>query len=100
MHDEIGRYIKQHEETIAPLYKEYGAKFWELSLSGNEEKERALVNAKERYLKVYNNRDEFQQVRQWRRSAEGLDPLQARQLKLIHDNFVPHQIDEKVLREI
>lgn len=97
---EITNYIKQHEATIAPLYKDYSLKLWDLSRSGSEAGEKALVEAKERYLKVYNNREEFQQVRQWKSSGVQLGPIETRQLKLIYDTFVPHQIEEDVLRDI
>jgi peptidyl-dipeptidase A len=97
---EISNYIRQHETTIGPLHKDYSQKFWELSLSGNEEREKALVAAKERYLKVYNNHEEFQQLRQWKSSANQLGPVEAREFKLIYDSFVPHQIPEEVLRDI
>jgi peptidyl-dipeptidase A len=100
MRSEISDYIANHTAVIAPLHKDCSLKFWDLSLTGNEEKEKELVAAKERYLKVYNNREEFQQIRQWRSSNIPLDQLQARQLKLIHDTFVPNQIDPDILRDI
>ena len=43
---EISEYIRQHEAVVAPLYKDYSLKFWQLSLSGNAENEKALVAAK------------------------------------------------------
>jgi peptidyl-dipeptidase A len=97
---EITEYLRQHEATVAPLYKDYSLKFWELSLSGNAENEKALVAAKEKYLKVYNNREEFQKLRSWKASGVHSDPIEARELKLIHDNFVPNQIEESALRDI
>ena len=97
---EISEYIRQHEATVAPLYKDYSLKFWALSLSGNAENEKALVAAKEKYLKVYNNREDFQKLRTWMTSGVHVDPIQARELKLIHDSFVPNQIEESVLRDI
>jgi peptidyl-dipeptidase A len=97
---EITEYIRQHQATIAPLYKDYSLKFWALSLSGNAENEKAVVGAKEKYLKVYNNREEFQKLRSWKVSGVHSDPIEARELKLIHDNFVPNQIEESVLRDI
>ncbi len=101
MGGEIGSYIRQHETVIAPLHKEYSLKFWDLSLDGNNPQvESALVEAKERYLKVYNNRDEFQQLRDWKSAGFQLDELTARQFKLIYDAFVPNQIEPEVLRDI
>ena len=97
---EISEYIRQHEAVVAPLYKDYSLKFWQLSLSGNAENEKALVAAKEKYLKVYNNREEFEKLRSWKVSGLQMDTIEARELKLIHDSFVPNQIEESVLREI
>lgn len=96
----IKDYIDQHTRIIEPLHKDYNLKFWELSLKGDEHLEKELVTAKERYLKIYNNRDEFQQIRQWISSKPSLDEIDARQLKLIHDAFVPNQIPPEVLRDI
>src|SRR5262245_10491692 len=101
MRTEVAAYIRHHESLIAPLHREYSLKVWDLSLDGNDKAlEQAVVTAKERYLKIYNNRDEFRQIRQWTAAGVPLDPIEARQLKLIHDAFVPNQIEEDVLRDI
>ena len=100
MNSEISKYIAGHTAVITPLHKDYSLKFWNLSLSGNEECEKELVAAKERYLKVYNNREEFKQVREWKASQVPIDELQARQLRLIYDAFVPNQIEPEILRDI
>jgi len=100
MSSEISSYITAHTAIVAPLQKDYSLKFWDLSLSGDEELEKALVSAKERYLKVYNNRDEFKQIREWKSANISLDELEARQLRLIHDAFIPNQIEPDVLRDI
>lgn len=97
---EISSYIRIHESTIVPLHRDYSLKFWELSIQGSEDHEKALVAAKERYLKIYNNHEEFRQLREWKAAGTRLGPLDARQLKLIHDAFVPNQIEETVLRDI
>src|SRR5262249_23667165 len=96
----IKEYIDSHTELIAPLHKDYSLKFWELSLTGDEQLEKALIESKERYLKIYNNHEEFRQIRQWISTNPPLDEIDARQLKLIHDAFVPHQIQPDVLRDI
>ncbi len=98
---EIADYIRHHETVIAPLQKDYSLKFWDLSLDGNNEAlEKELVAAKERYLKVYNNKEEFGQIREWTTARPQLDEIAGRQLKLIHDAFVPNQIEEEILRDI
>jgi peptidyl-dipeptidase A len=100
MKEEISQYIRAHEALIAPLYKDYSLKYWDLSLSGDAQHEKALVAAKERYVKVYNNQREFQQLQQWKSAASNLSPIEARQFKLIWDSFVPHQIPEETLLDI
>ncbi|HEX4999080.1 MAG TPA: M2 family metallopeptidase [Terriglobia bacterium] len=100
MSSEISAYIRQHATAVAPLHKDYSLKYWDLSLSGDEERERALVAAKERYVKVYNNREEFRQLQEWRRSKPQLLEVEERQLKLIWDSFVPNQIPEETLLDM
>ena len=100
MISEISSYIAGHGTTIAPLHKDYSLKLWDLSRSGSEDLEKAVVEAKERYLKVYNSREEFRQIREWISHNPPLDEVAARQLKLIHDSFVPNQIEPHVLRDI
>src|SRR5207249_6643830 len=73
---------------------------WDLSRTGSEESEKALIAAKERYLRVYNNREEFRRMQEWKKANPPLAAIDARQFKLIYDSFVPHQIDEDVLRDI
>ena len=65
---EISTYIHHHEQTIIPLYRDYSLKFWDLSLTGSEESEKALIAAKERYLRVYNNREEFRRMQEWKKA--------------------------------
>src|SRR6185369_4061148 len=101
MTEEARAYIQQHERIIAPLHKDYSLTYWDLSLNGNDEAlEKAVVAAKERFLKVYNNRDEFRQIREWQAAGIQLDEIDARQLKLIHDAFVPQQIEPESLHDI
>src|SRR5262249_43230335 len=82
------------------LYRDYSLKAWDLSINGTEELEKALVAAKERYLRVYSNREEFRQLQAWKKENPPLSTNDARQFKLIYDNFVPNQLDEGVLRDI
>jgi peptidyl-dipeptidase A len=100
MKEEILAYIRQHEAIIQPLQKDYCQKMWALSLTGDEKLEQELVEAKARYLHVYNNREEFRQLQAWKSAAQSLDPIAARQFKLIYDSFVPNQIEPDVLQDI
>jgi peptidyl-dipeptidase A len=101
MKEEVVAYLDHHERVIAPLHKDYSLKLWDLSLDGsNEALEKALVTSKERYLKVFSNRAEFRKLGEWQAARLTLDEIQARQLKLTHDAFVPNQIEESILRDI
>src|SRR5215471_632876 len=100
MTKEITAFIQQHERTIAPLYKDYSVKFWELSTAASEQRERALIESKARYLEVYNNKQDFAQLRSWRPVAASLSDIEARQFKMIYDLYVPNQIDADVLHDI
>src|SRR5688572_5212811 len=100
MSSELSSFLRQHEATVEPLYKDYSVKFWDLSIDGNEQREKALVDSKERYLKVYSNRSDFEKLQAWKDAAAQLPEIEARQFKLIYDTYVPNQIEEDVLRDI
>ena len=100
MSSSISDYIDRHTQIVGPLHKDCSVKFWEFSLTGNPELEKALVTARERYLKIYNDREEFAQIRRWISGNPPLNQVEARQLKLIHDAFVPNQIEPDILRDI
>jgi peptidyl-dipeptidase A len=100
MTQEISAFIQKHEQTIEPLYKDYSLKIWELSTAASDEREKALIEAKERYLRVYNSKEEFQELRAWRNREAELPDIEARQLRLIYDLYVPNQIDPAILSDI
>jgi peptidyl-dipeptidase A len=102
MSQEIPAFIRQHEQTTLPLSIDYSIKFWELSISGTAEREQALVNAKERYLRVYSDAADFRRLRAWQSSGEvaRLSAVDARVFKLIYDSYVPNQIEPDILRDI
>jgi len=100
MSDEIAAFIKEHERTVEPLYVDYNIKFWELSTNASDEREKAAVEAKQRYLQVYSNKDDFRRLRAWRPATRNLSDVEARQFKLIYDTYVPNQMSDQVLRDI
>src|SRR5215813_12139549 len=100
MSDEIAAFIKEHERAVTPLYVDYNKKFWDLSTNASEEREKAAVEAKQRYLQVYSNKDDFRRLRAWRTTTQELSDLDARQFKLIYDTYVPNQMSDEVLRDI
>ena len=103
MQNEIAQFLRQHEQTIEPLWRDCASRFWDMSISGTEDNARALAESKERYLKVYSNREEFRRLKGWRemiRDGANVEPLTERQIDLLHDSYVPYQIDESVLSDM
>jgi peptidyl-dipeptidase A len=102
MSQEISAFIQQHEQTAIPLSIDYSVKFWELSIGGTPQREQALVEAKDRYLRLYSDASDFGRLRAWRSSGEAnrLSGVEARVFKLIYDSYVPNQIEPEILRDI
>ena len=95
---EITEYIRQHEATVAPLYKDYSLKFWELSLSAMPTtRKRSWLRRRSTSRSTTIASTSKASLRSIRRP---MDTIDARELKLIHDSFVPNQIEESVLRDI
>ncbi len=103
MQIEIDEFLRQHEQTTEPLSSDYARRFWDMSINGTEENAKALAESKERYLKVFSNRADFRRLNAWREAiSKGalVDPLTERQIDLLHDSYVPYQMDESVLSDI
>lgn len=103
MQIEIDEFLRQHEQTTEPLSSDYARRFWDMSINGTEENAKALAESKERYLKVFSNRADFRRLNAWREAiGKGalVDPLTERQIDLLHDSYVPYQMDESVLSDI
>ena len=92
-------FIARHTAEVEPLTRDYGLKYWVASLTGRSEDAALSAEAKERLLRVYARRDEFEEVRRLEAGA-GHDPVTARQLKLLRLEYAARQMDPEVLADI
>jgi peptidyl-dipeptidase A len=86
--------------TLSELHKTASDAYWKSTTTGEKEWEdrHAQLNAK--LMKVYANRDAFAELKAMKASGEVTDPLLARQLVTLYDNFAANQTDEQDIDEM
>jgi peptidyl-dipeptidase A len=94
------RLIALLEGKLRPLETALAEAWWETSTRASPEaaarRERIELERRE----LLGDPDAFGAIEAARRQADQFDPLVVRQLDILHDAFVPHQIDAELRRRI
>ena len=85
-------------ERLRPLSKEAALSGWAVNVEATEENQERRIAAELASLELLGDRDVFARIEQ-ARSAPA-DPLVQRQLALLHDGFLPHQVPDELDRQI
>ncbi len=95
MTDSARRLVDEIEARLRPLEVDLARAWWEASTSASPDAERRRADADLAHRAALADGDAFRAVREAR--ADGSpDPLVARQLDVLHDAFVPHQVPDDV----
>lgn len=95
----VAEFLARHVAEVEPLALDYNRKYWTASLTGSPGDAAESAAAKERLLTVYSRPDEYAEVKRLLGQA-GLDPIQARQLRLLELEYGARQFDPAVLADI
>lgn len=92
-------FVDRLTATVAPLQQRLCLLYWELATTGKPEVAEQLAKTEKELARIFSNRTEFQQVKQWQ--ADGItDPLLSRQIDLLVNDYLPNQLDEKTLADL
>ena len=93
-------FIAQHVETIAPLRKEANLASWDAAVSGKPEDYERQKQLTLKIRNIYSDPDEFAYLKNLMESDMPLDPVTARQIKILYNAYLPNQIDPSLVRDI
>src|SRR5512146_1659090 len=96
---EAARFLDRHTAEIEPLHLDYNHKYWVASLTGTPQDAAASAAAKEARFRVYARPDEYDRVRELAGGPVS-DPLEARQLVLLRNEYAARQMDPAVLADL
>jgi peptidyl-dipeptidase A len=93
-------FIDAHVLTVEPLLKTRNLAEWNASVTGEKRYYDAQSETEMQIKRVYSNRNDFANLKEWKSSETVTDPLLSRQLDVLINAYLPNQIDTVLLGKI
>jgi len=93
-------FVKQITEQARPLEKAYYLAEWQAAVEGSNEAIGRVKDAQAAYMRFWSDPELFEAAGQLKRSGKVVDPLLARQLKLIYLASARNQQDEATIERL
>jgi len=100
MRKKLEKFISEFEVKIIPLNSQYNLAAYLASTTGKEEDYKKATNLEVLLSKIYSNKENFELLKTIKKSELITDPQLKRQLEILYNTFLIHQIDEQKQLEI
>ncbi len=100
MEQELKDFIAKYEAKVKPLQKETYLAAWNATLSGKDEDYQKSEKLQQQLVKIYANKEEFNQLKKIKESNSVKDTLLKRELEVLYLNYLGAQVDTNKLAEI
>ncbi|MBE6229974.1 MAG: M2 family metallopeptidase [Bacteroidales bacterium] len=97
---ELKELLTKIENEVKPLRTESNIAMWNGSISGNEEDFAKSAQAQEKVTAYLSNKEIFSQLKSFKESGKIKDPVLARQLDVVYNQFLANQADIALLNKI
>jgi peptidyl-dipeptidase A len=98
MHD-FRSFVEAHVTRIEPLSRDVNLAYWNATISGRPEDFDRYAELEVALQTVYADRGDFAAVTRWRESGAVTDPLERRELELLHRAYLRNQVDPALIEE-
>ena len=99
MENRMKNFISSNENELIPLYRESALASWEANITGTDEDWARNEKASLAYVNYFTDREAFTELKELKESGMVKDPLLARQLDIIYNQFLSGQVDTSLLSE-
>jgi peptidyl-dipeptidase A len=93
MEKKLGAFIKDYETRFIPLYKEATLTSWNANITGTDADLKISEKAAFEAEKFFTNKEAFTELKAIRESGEVKDPILAREMELLYNQYLGGQID-------
>lgn len=93
-------FLSEHEVKVAPIYRNMCEAYFNASISGKEEDYKKSAEYEFEYSKVYSNKEEFEFLKELKKSGEVKDEILARCLDVLYNMYLSNQVDTALLQEM
>jgi peptidyl-dipeptidase A len=100
MKQDPGNFVKQITEQARPLEKAFYLAEWDAAVTGRDEAIKRVKDAQATYIRFWSDPELFEAAKQLNKSGKVVDPLLARQLKLILLAAGQNQQDEATIERL
>lgn len=97
---ELKELLTKIENEVKPLRTESNIAMWNGSISGNEEDFAKSAQAQEKVTAYLSDKEIFSQLKSFKESGKIKDPVLARQLDVVYNQFLANQADIALLNRI
>ena len=98
MHD-FRSFLHVHIKRIEPLSREVNLAYWTATISGRPEDFNRYAELEVELQKVYSDRGDFARLSRWVEDGAAGDPVERRELELVHRAYLRNQIDPRLIEE-
>jgi peptidyl-dipeptidase A len=89
-------FVDKHVDSVRELSKDLGLAYWDAATTGSEEASKQRAELEARLIRIYANKEEFEQLRAWR--GESIpDELLARQVDSLYRSYLGNQKDDETI---
>lgn len=100
MEQQLKDFIKKYEETMKPVSKDMAEAYFQASVNSNEEGWNKVASLEMKMNAFLSNKETFKELKSIYDSKAVKDPILARQLQLLYNEFMSKQIDTAKLNKL
>ncbi len=100
MEEKFEQFLRKITETIIPLTREAHIAYFDASISGKPEDYKKASDLELKLSKVYSDKQAFNELKEFKEKNEINDLFLKRQLELLYNTYLSHQMNENLLEDI
>ncbi len=89
------RFVENYEHKMIPLQKEANLASYEAAISGKEANYKKAADLQIMVSKILSNKEDFQKLKKIKESGLVKDSLLVRQMDVLYNIYLPHQVDDE-----
>jgi peptidyl-dipeptidase A len=99
MENRMKNFVSSYEAAFIPIYREAGLASWEANITGTDEAWARNEKASISYVNFFTDRSAFAELKELKESGMVRDPILARQLEIMYNQYLSGQVDSSLLSE-
>ena len=99
MENRMKNFVSSYEAAFIPIYREAGLASWEANITGTDEAWARNEKASISYVNFFTDRAAFAELKELKESGMVRDPILARQLEIMYNQYLSGQVDSALLSE-